>query len=147
MPAISVRAGFASVEVASSGQASSGGVLETRSVVFSGKHFFVNMATKPGGKGSVSVAVLDGSGAPIAPYTHQNCAPVTKDSVRQGVTWNGAADLSSVAGKPVRLQFKLEGKAQLYSFWVSNSTCGESQGYVAAGGKGFDGMKDTKGQW
>ena len=88
------------MEVASSGQASSGGVLETRSVVFSGKHFFVNMATKPGGKGSVSVAVLDGSGAPIAPFTHQNCAPVTKDSVRQGVTWSGAADLSSVAGKP-----------------------------------------------
>ena len=62
------------------------------------------------------------------------------------LTWKGAADLSSIAGKPVRLQFKLVGAVQLYSFWVSNSTCGESQGYVAAGGKGFDGMKDTKGQ-
>ena len=58
----------------------------------------------------------------------------------------GKAHLSSVAGKPVGLEFKLQGKAQLYSFWVSNSTCGESQGYVAAGGKGFDGMRDTKGQ-
>ena len=94
------------MEVASSGQASSGGVLETRSVVFSGKHFFVNMATKPGGKGSLSVAVLDGSGAPIAPYTHQNCAPVTKDSVRQGVTWNGAADLLRSRGVDVGRPFE-----------------------------------------
>ena len=90
------RDGFASVE-ASSGQASSGGVLETRSVVFSGKHFFVNMATKPGGKGSVSVAALDSSGAPIAPFTHQNCASVTKDSVRQAVTWKQRPQVLNVA--------------------------------------------------
>ena len=103
------------------------------------------MATKPGEQGSVTVAVLDSSGAPIAPYTHGNCAPLTSDSVRQAVTWKGAADLSSVAGKTVRLAFGLKGGARLFSFWVSPSPCGESNGFVAAGGKGFHGMTDTNG--
>ena len=94
---------------------------------------------------SVTVTVLDGMGAPIAPFTAANCVPITKDSVRQPVSWKGAADLVALAGKQVKLRFELSGRAQLYSFWVSKSTCGESNGYVAAGGKGFTGMTDTAG--
>ena len=73
-------------------------------------------------------------------------SPITKDSVRQPVSWAGGADLSTVAGKPVHLQFTLTGKGtQLFSFWVAKSKCGESNGYVAAGGKGSTGMSDTNG--
>jgi hypothetical protein len=33
----------------------------------------------------------------------------------------------------------------LYSFWVSPERSGASQGYVAAGGPGFTGARDTVG--
>jgi hypothetical protein len=45
----------------------------------------------------------------------------------------------------VRLRFHLS-NAQLYSFWVSGDASGASQGYVAAGGPGFTGPKDTTGR-
>jgi hypothetical protein len=59
------------------------------------------------------------------------------------VKWKGA-DLSALAGKPVRLRFHLK-NAQLYSFWVSAHANGASQGYVAAGGPGFTGIQDSVG--
>ena len=129
------RDGFASIEAA---PGSTTALAVTHSLIFSGSHFFVNAGMKQKtpaasegdrGQRSITVAVLDdSSGTPIAPFTHENCAPITSDNVRQAVTWKGAADLSSVAGKAVRLAFKLnESAAALYSFWVSSSNCGESQ--------------------
>ena len=128
------RDGFASIEAA---PGSTTALAVTHSLIFSGSHFFVNAGMKQktpaasegdGGQCSITVAVLDdSSGTPIAPFTHENCAQITSDDVRQAVTWKGVADLSSVAGKAVRLVFKLNGAAALYSFWVSSSKCGESQ--------------------
>ena len=45
----------------------------------------------------------------------------------------------------VKLVITISGAAQLYAFWVSQSPCGESNGYIAAGGKGFSSMTDTNG--
>jgi len=36
-------------------------------------------------------------------------------------------------------------QGQLYSFWVSPDKSGANYGYVAAGGPGFDGPRDTVG--
>jgi mannose-1-phosphate guanylyltransferase len=49
-----------------------------------------------------------------------------------------------LAGKKVKFKFYLT-NGSLYSFWVSPDKSGASYGYIAAGGIGFDGYKDTKG--
>ena len=60
------------------------------------------------------------------------------------MNWDGAQDLSDLAGKPVRFRFHLS-NGDLYAFWVSPDTSGASYGYVAAGGPGFSGAMDTVG--
>jgi hypothetical protein len=117
------------------------GLLTTRPVRFSGKYLFVNV-NNPGG--SLQVEVLDSSGAVIAPFAKQNSVPVSVNRTLQQITWNGVADLSSVAGKPVQFRFYLT-NGELYSFWVAQDLRGASNGYVAAGGPGFTGNRDTIG--
>ena len=130
------RDGFASVD-----GDTNGGTLTTRPVKFEGKYFFVN-ADCP--EGELRVEVLDREGNAIKPFTSDNCNPVSFDSVQHQVTWKGADDLSALAGKPVRFRFHLKG-GSLYSFWVTPDRSGASYGYVAGGGPGFTGEKDTVG--
>ena len=134
------RDGFASMDA---GDAE--GVLTTRPVRFSGKHLFVNADLKGG---DLAVEILGADGQPIAPLSRADCvvggASVPRDSVLLPVTWKGATDLSSLAGKPVRFRFFLR-NARLYAFWVSPDASGASHGYVAAGGPGFTGPTDTVG--
>ncbi len=116
------------------------GTLTTRLIRFSGKHLFVN-ANASGGE--LYAELVDGDGRVIAPFTRDNCRPVTVDSTRVRVTWNGISDLSDYAGKSVRIRFNLR-QGQLYAFWVSPSDVGASHGYVAAGGPGFKGGRDLE---
>lgn len=136
MSVTSCRDGFASMDADRNG-----GTLTTRRVRFSGKRLFVN-ANVQGGE--LVAEVLDASGRVIAPFTRANCVPVTADATLAPVTWNGAADLAAVAGKPVRFRFYLE-SGSLYAFWVSEDASGASGGYIAAGGPGFSGPTDTVG--
>ncbi|UCH35832.1 MAG: glycosyl hydrolase family 32 [Armatimonadota bacterium] len=130
------RDGFASMDADESG-----GTLTTRRVRFSGKYLFVN-ADADGGE--LRVEVLDEHGRMIRPFTRANCVPISADKTLQAVHWKGAEDLSAVAGKPVKLRFRLT-NASLYAFWVSPEKSGASRGYVAAGGPGFTGPTDTVG--
>ena len=130
------RDGFASVD-----GDTKGGTLTTRPVKFKGKYLFVN-ADCP--EGDLRVEVLDREGNAIKPFTPDNCSPVSSDSVQHQVTWKGADDLSALAGKPVRFRFHLK-VGSLYSFWVTPDRSGASYGYVAGGGPGFTGDKDTVG--
>jgi hypothetical protein len=130
------RDGFASL-----GAGPGGGTLTTRPVRFAGKYLFVNAAAAGG---ELRAEVLDVRGRPVEPFTRANCVPVRGDRTLLGVTWRGADDLGSVAGKPVRFRFHLTG-GRLYSFWVSPEKSGASHGYVAAGGPGFTGPADTAG--
>ncbi len=130
------RDGFASMN-----SGAEAGTLTTRPVTFHGKQLFVN-ADVPDGR--LRAEVLDGNGRVIEPFTLANCEPVKSDGTIIPVRWKGAGDLSSVAGKPVRLRFELE-NGKLYSFWVSADETGRSDGYVAAGGPGFTGPTDTVG--
>ncbi len=131
------RDGFASLDAGASG-----GTLTTRPVRFAGKHLFVNAAA---GGGELRAEVLDADGKVIAPFTRDACRPVKGDKTLAAVSWDGAADLSALAGKPVRFRFHLT-SASLYAFWVSPAPNGASHGYVAAGGPGFTGPTDTVGQ-
>jgi hypothetical protein len=118
------------------------GVVVTRPVQFSGRRLFVNTDTS---KGSLRVEVLTRGGQVIPPYSAGNCIAVQADQTLAEVKWRGADDLASLAGRPVRFRFLLE-NGRFYSFWVSPDKSGASRGYVAAGGPGFTGPRDTVGK-
>jgi hypothetical protein len=86
------RDGFASMNADEKG-----GVLTTRPVRFSGSHLFVNA------KGKISAEVID---------SEQRSKIFTCDSTDQQLM-----DVSSFAGKPVRIRFHLH-EGALFSFWV-----------------------------
>ena len=130
------RDGFASMDA---GQES--GTLTTRPITFRGKHLFVNVDT---GRGELRVEVLDREHQPIMPFTGAACVPLSTDKTLVQVKWQGVDDLSVLSGKPVRFRFHLRNGA-LYSFWVSPDPSGASHGYVAAGGPGLTGARDTVG--
>jgi hypothetical protein len=131
------RDGFASMDADQAG-----GTLTTRPVSFTGSHLFVNLDAPDG---ELRVAVLDEEGSEIAPFTLQNCRPLTVDNTLQSVTWDGSDDLSKLNDRPVRFRFELK-NGSLYSFWVSQDASGRSDGYMAAGGPGYPGTVDTVGR-
>jgi hypothetical protein len=118
------------------------GELITRPVTFRGQQLFVNLDAP---RGELTVEVLNANGQPLEPYTFANCMPVKGDNTLQSVTWRGVDSLKPLSGKPVRFRFRLT-HGKLYAFWVSPSTNGESMGYVAGGGPGYDGPIDTRGR-
>ncbi len=126
------RDGFASMDA---GDAE--GTLTTRPVLFSGKHFFVNLDAP---KGDLQVEILDEKGEAAA-----RSETVSGDKTLMAVAWKEAGDLSRWAGKPVRFRFRLK-NGKLYAFWVSPDASGASRGYVAAGGPGYTGPTDTVGR-
>jgi len=134
--AILRRDGFASLDASNKS-----GSMITRPVIFHGKHLFVNIDCP---KGQLKAEVLDADGKVIEPFSLKNCRAVSCDKTLAAVTWQGATDLSSISGKPVRLRFHLK-NGSLYAFWVSPDQSGGSGGYVAAGGPGFTGPTDQGG--
>ena len=135
--AIMRRDGFASMDADKKF-----GVLTTRPVKFKGKYLFVNVDNP---NGELRVEVLSKDEKPIKGLFIKDCNPISTDSTICRVIWKGGKDLSSLTGKPVRFKFHLR-NGELYSFWVSPDKSGASYGYVAAGGPGFTGPKDTAGK-
>ena len=131
------RDGFASMNAGSESA-----TLTTRPVRFAGKHLFVNIDNP---QGELRVEILSDEGKPIEPHTREKCVPLQCDSTIEPVRWAKGDDLSSLAGKAVRLKFYMT-KSKLYAFWVSPKASGASHGYVAAGGPGFTGDIDTVGR-
>jgi hypothetical protein len=129
------RDGFASLDAGAEPAA-----LTTRPVTFPGRHLFVNVAAAAG---ELKAEILDQAGAVINPFSSENCAPIRGDKTLAAVHWEGA-DLSAVAGKPVRIRFHLR-RGSLYAFWISEQATGASGGFVAAGGPDFDQPRDTVG--
>jgi hypothetical protein len=113
------------------------GTLTTRPIRFSGSHLFVN-ADVAGG--DLRVEVLDAGGRVLAPFTRDQCRPVTANGTRLPVTWEKGS-LGDLVGQDVRLRFSLT-RGSLYAFWVSPSAAGRSRGYAAAGGPGIQGPTD-----
>jgi hypothetical protein len=132
--AILRRDGFASMNAGDES-----GTLTTRPLTFRGRHLLVNAAVP---RGELRVEALDDAGRVIAPFSADNCRPMTADSTRQPVTWRGADDLATLSGRRVKFRFLLR-HGDLYAFWVSPDTSGASYGPVAAGGPEFNGPIDA----
>jgi hypothetical protein len=135
-------------------QVAAPGMILTRPMIFESRlvHLFVNVQIRYGG--FLQVEVLCGNvtilGAHRSVVGSLNAQGTVQDpdgfsSTRARITWPGLADnLSAVAGEPVQIRFYLSG-VSLYSFWVAASTCGESRGWLGAGGPGTIGGRDLRG--
>jgi hypothetical protein len=72
------------------------------------------------GGGELRVEVRDAKGAPLKGFTFDDCAALTRNTVRltdsmDQVAWNSGKRMASLAGRQVRLAFRLR-DAHLYSF-------------------------------
>ena len=86
--------------------------MTTRTLLFIGDTLEVN-ANAAGG--SIRVAALDPAGNVIEGFARQDCTPLTTDSVRHVLQWNGNPDCQLIQARPIKLRFHLN-KAKLYSF-------------------------------
>lgn len=100
--------GFVSIEAPQAG-----GLLVTRPVVFTGRALELNVATSAAG--SVRVELQSPDGSPVAGHTFAEADDLYGDTVARTVTWQGQHDVHQLAGRPVRLAFRLA-DADLYSF-------------------------------
>jgi sugar phosphate isomerase/epimerase len=89
-----------------------GGELLTKPLVFSGDHLRLNFATSAAG--SVQVEVQDADGVVVPGYSLQDCSTLVGDHIEGTVRWAGGAELTSLAGRPVRLRLVAR-DADLYS--------------------------------
>lgn len=107
--------------------------LITEKIVFDGTYFFVNAEAD-----KLLVELLDEAGNPLKGFTKDDCVVMNKlNSTKQQVTWRGEADLKKLFSKVIRVKFYMTG-GDLYSFWISPWTTGESRGYTAGGGPGLN---------
>jgi hypothetical protein len=103
------------------------GTIITRPFIFDGGKLTLNVNAA---KGSVKVAILDLPGQEmtgynvgltnspkkdVRNYSIAQCDVINSDSVRQVVGWKRNPDVSSLAGKVVRLRFEMQ-NAKLYAF-------------------------------
>jgi hypothetical protein len=92
-----------------------GGELTTKPLTFSGGRLSLNYATSAAG--SLRVEIQDAAGNPIPGYALADADELFGDTVDQTASWNGAADVSRLAGQPVRLRMKLaDGDVFAYQF-------------------------------
>lgn len=90
-----------------------GGSLTTPPLTFSGERLELNHNC--GGQGTIFVELQDASGVPIPGYTLGDCEEVSGNDVAWDVRWRGGVDVSSLAGRPIKIHFKMR-NAKLYAF-------------------------------
>ncbi|MCL4691370.1 MAG: hypothetical protein KJ060_02530 [Candidatus Hydrogenedentes bacterium] len=89
-----------------------GGELVTKPFTFDGNELAINFATSAAG--SVWIELQNADGSPIDGFSREDCDEIVGDEIARVVTWKGSADVSSLAGKPVRLCAVMK-DADLYS--------------------------------
>ncbi len=90
-----------------------GGWLHTPLLTFRGKHLRLNIDT--GASGTAFVELQDAAGRPIPGFTLADCEEIGGNFIDQRIYWKNKADLSSLAGQPVRIHFQLK-RTKLFAF-------------------------------
>jgi hypothetical protein len=93
--------------------AAQGGELVTRPLQFDGRRLEVNFDAGAGGR--IKTEVLDETGAPIPGFTAEEADWQFYNDTARTMTWKKSPDLSTLAGRPVRLRF-IAKAANLYAF-------------------------------
>ena len=90
-----------------------GGWLTTPPLAFRGARLRLNIDT--GSAGAAFVELQDADGRPIPGFTLADCEEVGGNFIDQCVYWKGTADVSGLAGRPVRVHVRMK-RAKLYAF-------------------------------
>lgn len=109
--------GFASVQAPYAG-----GELLTKPLTFSGDRLELNFATSAAG--SIRVEIQDMAGQPISGFAAGDCVEIVGNEIERVIRWKGGADVSQLAGKPVRLRFVMK-DADLYALRFAAATTGK----------------------
>ena len=89
------------------------GELLTKPLTFTGNELHLNLAT--GAAGSVAVEIQDAAGQPIPGFALADCNAITGDDTDRALTWKSGANVSALAGKPIRLRWVLK-DADVFAF-------------------------------
>lgn len=90
-----------------------GGEFVTKPLKFEGSELAINFSTSI--TGLVRVEIQDANGQAIEGFRLEDCPEIYGDRIEQVVAWKGGADVSSLAGKAIRLRFVMK-DADLYAF-------------------------------
>lgn len=94
-----------------------GGWLETPPVIFQGRQ--LKLSVDAGAMGTAFVELRDADGNALPGFGLPDCEEIGGNHLDQMVYWKGKTDVSTLAGKPLRLFFKLT-RARLYGFQFSD---------------------------
>ena len=100
--------GFASIRAPLAG-----GEFLTWPLEFAGRELVINYSTS--GAGSIRVVLQEPGGKAIDGFSLSDASRHVGDAIEQVVTWKSSADVSRLAGKPVRLRLVMH-DADLFSF-------------------------------
>jgi hypothetical protein len=89
------------------------GEMQTKPLLFNGGRLMLNLSTSAAG--SVRVELQDADGAAIPGFALADAEPLYGDSIARAFVWQGNPDLSTLAGRPVRMRFVLR-EADVFSF-------------------------------
>lgn len=107
--------GFASVSAPWAG-----GAMVTKPFTFTGKE--LELSYRTGAPGFVRVEIQDAAGTPIPGFTLDDCPEIIGDELGRIVAWKQGADVSRLAGRPVRLRFVMK-DADLFSMRFRSVCC------------------------
>ena len=81
------------------------GEMLTKVLTFAGSRLTLNMSSSAAG--GIFVEIQDAAGVPIPGFTMADCVELNTDDLARTVAWKSGADISDLAGKPVRLRFQM----------------------------------------
>ena len=90
----------------------SGGTVLSRPLTFSGSRLVLNYSTSAAGQ--VRVEIQDETGAPLPGFGMDDCPEIYGDEIGRVVSWRSGSDLTSLAGRTVRLRIEMK-DADLFS--------------------------------
>lgn len=82
------------------------GELITKPMTFEGSQLTLNLASSAAG--GAFVEIQDAAGQPMPGFTLAECRELNTDNLACVVSWKNGHDVSSLAGKPIRLRFRLK---------------------------------------
>ena len=91
----------------------SGGSWTTKPVIIEGKTLNLNFSTSAAG--GIKVAIQNDDGTPIPGFGTEDCTELIGNHINRTVNWKAGNDISSLAGKPIRIHFEMK-DATLYAF-------------------------------
>lgn len=91
----------------------SGGEIRTKPLKFTGRRLLLNFATSAAG--DISVEIQDAAGRPLPGFALADAVKTVGNELERPVRWKSGDDVSSLAGRPVRLRIVMR-DADLYAF-------------------------------